>query len=70
MVAAAIILIYAFFAVTEIISLKKTKKKKEMIVFSILISVAFIISMLMVFGVKLPSIDRFVGNIITSITKE
>ena len=66
----AITIVYATFAIFEILSLKKTNRNKELIAFSITISFAFIISMLITFDVKLPSINRFIGDLVYSITKE
>lgn len=70
MVAVGVTIVYAIFSVFEMISLKKTNRKKELIAFTVFISLAYVISMLLVFGVKIPSIDRAIGDIVTSITKE
>lgn len=70
MFAVVVTIVYILFSVFEMISLLKEKKKKELIAFTLIMSFAFIISMLLIFGVKLPSFDRFIGNIVTSITKE
>lgn len=70
MFAVVVTIVYVLFSVFEIISLSKEKRKKELIVFTVIMAGAFIVSMLLVFGVKLPSFDRFIGNIVTSITKE
>jgi hypothetical protein len=70
MFAVVVTIVYVLFSVFEIISLSKEKRKKELIVFTVIMSCAFILSMLLIFGVKLPSFDRFIGNIVTSITKE
>lgn len=69
MIAATVTIIYAGFAFFEIISLKKTNKKKELIAFVIFISIAYIISLLITFEVKIPSINRLIGDLVTSITK-
>lgn len=70
MVTAAVIVIYILFAVFEIIPLLKQNRKKELVAFAIIMSCAFIISVLLTFDVKIPSFDRFIGDIVTSITKE
>lgn len=70
MVAAGVVLVYALFSFFEIVSLVKTKRKKELIVFIIFISIAFIMSMLLAFGVDIPSIERIIGDFVTSITGE
>ncbi len=70
MLLAVITFIYAVFAFFEIVSLKKTNKNKEMVIFCIYLFIAYAISFLLALDVKLLSFDRFVGEIITSITKE
>lgn len=70
MLVAAVTIIYAGFAFFEIISLKKTNKNKELVVFCIFILFAFVISILFVLDVKLPSFSRFVGDIVTAIFNE
>lgn len=62
-VAFAVTLIYAIFAVFEIISLKKMNQKKELVMFCILMGAAYVLSMLLVFDVKIPSYDRMVGDL-------
>ena len=59
-----IIIVYGLVALFEIISLKKSKQPKELVAFCIIMSVAFIMSMLIVFDVSLPSIERIVGDFI------
>jgi hypothetical protein len=70
MVTAAVIVIYALFAVLEIIPLLKQNRKKELAAFTVIMSCAFIISLLLSFNIKIPSFDRFIGDVVTSITKE
>ena len=70
MAAVAVTIVYALFALSEIISLVKLKQKKNLIAFCVLLSAAYIISMLLVLNVKLPSIDRMVGDLIMPLTKE
>lgn len=64
MVAVGITFVYAIFAVVEIVSLKKSKQYKELIVFCVIFLISYVISMLIAFGVKLPSFDRMLGDII------
>lgn len=68
MVAIGITFVYALFAVFEIVSLKKTKQKKELIAFCIIFLIAYVISMLLAFGVKIPSFDRMIGDLIMPLT--
>jgi len=70
MITLAVTLVYILFTVFEAITLSKEKKKKELIAFMVIMSCAFIISVLLTFGVKIPSFDRFIGDIVISITKE
>lgn len=70
MAVVAVTIIYALFSAFEIVSLVKTKQKKELIVFCILLCIAYVISILLVFNVKIPSIDRLVGDLIMPLTKE
>lgn len=70
MEAVAVIFVYALFAIFEIISLKKTNQKKELIVYCILLSVACILSLLLVFDVKIPSPSVKFGDFIKSIIGE
>ncbi len=70
MFTAVVAVIYILFSVFEMIPMIKAKKKKELIAFTVIMSCAFIISILLTFNVKVPSFDRFIGDIITSITKE
>lgn len=64
MVAVGITFVYALFAVFEIISLKRSKQKKELIVFCAIFFISYVISMLIAFGVKIPSFDRMLGDLI------
>lgn len=64
MVAVGITFVYALFAVFEIVSLKRSKQKKELIVFCTIFLISYVISMLIAFGVKIPSFDRMLGDLI------
>lgn len=64
MVAVGITFVYALFAVVEIVSLKKSKQNKELIVFCVIFLISYVISMLIAFGAKIPSFDRMLGDII------
>lgn len=70
MVAFAVTLIYAIFAVFEIISLKKMNQTKELVTFCILLGAAYVLSMLLVFDVKIPSYDRMVGDLILPLVED
>lgn len=50
-----IILAYLIIGLIEIIPLYKKKKKKELILYSITFGFAFILSLLLSLGVKIPS---------------
>jgi hypothetical protein len=70
MVTVAVIVIYILFAVFEVIPLAKQNRRKELVAFTVIMTCAFIISVLLSFNVKIPSFDRFIGDVVTSITKE
>lgn len=62
-----IILGYLIIGVIEIVPLYKKKKKKELLVYSIFFSAAFIISLLLSLGVKIPSPAKPIEAIVNTI---
>jgi len=56
-------------ALLEMVPLYKGKNKKEFILYCSLYSIAFILSMLMSFGVKLPSVANFIKVIVMFVKK-
>jgi len=57
----AVLAIYLIIAPIEIVSLIKTNKRKELVLFSFIMLIAFTLSVLIAFDVKIPSINRMVG---------
>ena len=70
MAAVGIAIIYALFALTEVVFLKKTKRKKELIAFIVFLSAAFVLSMLLILGVKFTSVEKLIWDLYILITKE
>ena len=64
------IILYGFIAFFEVSSLVKKKNKKALTMYSVLISLAFVLSMMLAFGVKIPSFNLYIGQIIRSLTGE
>lgn len=62
-----VILIFTIIALVEIKPLYKNKQKKELILYSILLASSFILSILMSFGIKLPSVSSFIKVIVDHI---
>lgn len=63
-----IIVFYIAIAILEIIPLKRAGDNKKIALYSVVLFVAFAISLLIVFGVKLPSINRAIGDFILGLT--
>lgn len=64
---AVLIIFYLLFIFLEVLNFIRKKRKKELYVYSILMLFSFIISLLLVLGVSIPSYDRFIGKVIFSI---
>lgn len=63
-----IILGYIVIGVIEIVPLYKKNKKKELAVYTIFFMTAFIISLLLSLGVKIPSPAKPIENVVKAIT--
>lgn len=63
-----IIVFYVAVAFLEITPLKRAGDKKKIALYSLVLFAAFAVSLLIAFGVKLPSINRAIGDLILSIT--
>ena len=63
-----IIAFYVAIAILEITPLRRAGDKKKIALYSVVLLAAFAFSLLIVFGVKLPSINRAIGDLILSIT--
>jgi len=59
-----IILVYFVIALLEVIPLYKKKQKKEVLAYSLLLSLALILSILISLGVELPSASRIIEKIV------
>ena len=70
MMAAVVSIFYSLVAFLQISSLKKSADTKKIIIFSLVLTAAYVISILLVFGIKIPSINRAVGDIVLSLTGE
>lgn len=62
-----LIIFYLIFISLEVINFVREKRKKELYIYSIFMLFSFIISLLLVRGVKIPSYDKFIGKIIYGI---
>ena len=62
------ILLYGVIILLELPTLIKDKKKKELTVYSLFIGLSLAVSLLLSFGIKIPSIDGYIGEIVKSIT--
>lgn len=63
-----IIAFYAAVAFLEITPLKRNGENKKIALYSIVLLAAFTVSLLIALGVKLPSINRAIGDLVLSIT--
>jgi hypothetical protein len=59
-----VILIYILIGVLEVLSLIKQNKKKELILFSVIFIWAFMLSILLNLGVKIPSPAKPIENLV------
>lgn len=62
------IVLYGIIGFVEISSLVKNKKKKELTMYIVAFTLALALSIVISLGVKLPSYDLYIGQIISSIT--
>lgn len=62
-----LIIFYLLFISFEVLNFVREKRKKELYVYSIFMSFSFIISLLLVLGINIPSYDKFVGKVIYGI---
>lgn len=62
-----IILVFFIIAWAEMVPLYKNKKKKELTVYSVFFCTAFILSMLISFGVEIPSVAKGIKVIVEAI---
>lgn len=63
-----IIAFYIAIAFLEITPLKRNGETKKIVLYSFVLAAAFAISLLIAYGVKLPSINRVIGDAVLSIT--
>lgn len=63
----ALIIFYLLVSSLGVLNLIKEKRKTELYIYSIFMSFSFIISLLLVLGINIPSYDKFVGKIINMI---
>jgi len=64
-----ILIAFVIIALLEMVPLYKGKNKKEFILYSSLYTIALILSLLMSFGVKLPSVANFIKVIVMFVKK-
>jgi len=64
-----ILIAFVIIALLEMVPLYKGKNKKEFILYSSLYAIALILSLLMSFGVKLPSVANFIKVIVMFVKK-
>lgn len=64
------IILYGTIGFFEISSLVKNNMKKELIAYITIFCAAFILSIIIVLGIEIPSHDLFIGQIVRSITGE
>ncbi len=60
-------LIYAFFILLDVIPMARNKQWKVLVIYIGLITTAFVLTMLMELGVKLPSPAKPIERIVTAI---
>ncbi len=63
-----VIIGYIIIGVIEIVPLIKKQQKKELVVYSILFSSSFILSLLLSLGVKIPSPAKPIENLVKAVT--
>lgn len=64
------IVLYGIIGFFEISSLVRNKKKKELTMYIVAITSALALSIILALGVKIPSFDLYIGQIVSSITGE
>lgn len=62
------ILLYGLIIILEVPDFIKQKKRRELTVYSFFIGLSFALSILIAAGVKIPSIDGYIGELVKSIT--
>ncbi|MCT4544745.1 MAG: hypothetical protein N4A63_14505 [Vallitalea sp.] len=62
-----VIIIFVIIAVVEIIPLKRNKKKKEITIYSIFFTIAFVLMFSYSIGIELPQISKMLDSIIEKI---
>lgn len=62
-----LIIFYLIFISVEVFNFVGENKKKELYVYSVFMLLSFIISLLLVLGVNVPSYDKFVGEVVFKI---
>ncbi|WZL72585.1 hypothetical protein QBE52_16190 [Clostridiaceae bacterium 35-E11] len=65
-----VILVYSIIGVIEIVPMVKKNEKKELLVYSILFSGAFVLSVLLSLGVKVPSPAKPIEKIVKAIIEK
>lgn len=63
----SVIVIFAVIGITEIVPIKKNNNKKELTVYILFFTAAFVLMFLYSIGVKIPKISEGVDNIIENI---
>jgi hypothetical protein len=64
------IILYGIIGFFEISNLVKNKNKKELTIYIVAFTSALALSILLTLGVKIPSYDVYIGQLIRSITGE
>lgn len=64
-----VIIIFGVIGVTEIVPLVRDKKKKELIVYSIFFSMAFVLMLLFSLEVEIPQISKGIQAVVESVVK-
>lgn len=62
-----IILAYIIIGIIEIVPMVKKKQKKELILYSVTLMIAFIISLLLSLGVDIPSPAKAIEKIVLTV---
>jgi len=68
MIAVFVIIVYLILGFFEIMGLKKRRQRRTIVVYTLLFSIAFILSLLLSLNVKLPSLERTAGDAIMQFT--
>lgn len=59
-----IIIVFAFIAWLEMVPLYRRRMMKELSLYAVLYTIALVLSLLMSFGVEIPSVARMIENIV------